>query len=377
MERRAHRELRRAVPVIQPCGRLLHRSELLTAEHDVFYREVILVQECQTKGGAHRHTRDTVGCHIACHAVHVLTQILVQKMHLGSCSQRVEQVEGGGIEREAGKMDVALGRTQAELRHVPLHTGTDGPVRQHTSLRLARRARGVYHISQRVGGSPVDGRAVLGTGIVSKPVLRDDHLGFCIVNHILTTVLRIFRINGNVCRTGLLDTDDTGEELLPTRKHDGDKVILAYALSYEPVGDDVRLFVELSVCVCATPALHRGFDDGQMVRSLLHTLQEYIDKGLRLIVADIIALAHGEQTHRAGFVHQIEVADHAVRMVGYGTYRLRERLQHGFDLSPAVDAVVKADTDVQALIVKEHLDGEVADIVLYGKVVAFLDMELV
>ena len=86
---------------------------------------------------------------VAGHAVHVLAQLVVENVYLGTGCQRIEQVEGGGVEREAGMVEVLLRGIQTEGLDVPCGTGTDAGLTDDHALGLASRAGSVNHVTGR------------------------------------------------------------------------------------------------------------------------------------------------------------------------------------------------------------------------------------
>ncbi len=167
-------------------------------------------------------------------------------------------------------------------------------VLNHCPLRLPSRTWCVNHICKSFWRSSVY-QLFSNTRGPPMTVWKDsgvnNNLRFAIIYHELLSLFRIFRINRNIRCAGLHDTYYRCDELLPSRKHHGNKIVRLYLVFfYQPVCYLVGLFIKFFVGYLALLVNHCN-----VVWRFLCLLCEQVNEGLCSVVFEFFACAERYQ----------------------------------------------------------------------------------
>ena len=175
------------------------------------------------------------------------------------------------IERErAVPLDAVVSRQPLHVNH-HIDEVPQTRLMQHGTLGLSRGARRIDHISQVVGSRQVDGlglcaevyvldeyhlcrtrvKITLGLLGVQYGMAGDEYLRLRVLEHVLQTLVGIFKVQGCIGSTGLMDGQHAERELLIAVEHHADEVVRLYTNSHQFVGQYVRTVRQLAVCQLA------------------------------------------------------------------------------------------------------------------------------
>ena len=277
----AYGEFRGPVFVDEPNSRLLAGQHLLPAHHQIAKGHIrVLVQhrhaDLRGKGdGIH-----AVFDEILFHACHVAAHLLGNDVKRASCRDRADEVVQGSVEGEARMFGMNAVFCNAELRQSPRHKGTQGAVALHHALGLPGGAGGVHHIGASFRRSMVDWFCIgaLCHGLCHG-LLCQCQSSLRVLQYIGDTLLRICRIDGDVCRPRLVDGNDSGQEFLHPTHFEGHKVARRYALFQKISRDAVGDMLQFPVGEGSFAVNHGGF-----VGDIPPMLQEEVQPGLLLVV---------------------------------------------------------------------------------------------